>query len=71
METGREFHVTLPSLDRPPVHVRCRVVYCTAASGGSYTIGARFTLQMTADEVAPKGDTLFPPRPAGPDPSAA
>ena len=64
MENGREFHVTLPSLDRPPVHVRCRVVYCSAAAAGSYTIGAKFLLQMTAEPASPT-DTLFPDRPPG------
>ena len=49
LDVGQQFVVTLPAAESSASTVVCQVVHCQPASNGSYTVGAQFAREVTAE----------------------
>jgi hypothetical protein len=53
LEVGKEFTLSLPSMETSAFRLLCRVHHCQAALNGTFNVGGRF-IQELADQAAPE-----------------
>lgn len=61
LDIGRDFKLSLPMMDAPPVNLLCRVLHCQAAPNGVFTIGARFVQELEPRVSTNSGDAAGEP----------